>query len=168
MIRTSKFVVFAHNNNVINWYFHFRSCFFRTAPMGSSPSLRLWKSTPNVFPPAMPGNSVTMSLGLACNYGSKNIFTFFVRTFDRDKNNFIDFKEFLLAIDVTSGGSPKEKLQWAFRWWRHLDEWNQSEYLPFLNQKKSKWTCCIFYICQSGCMMWMGTGWLNCKRWSRL
>ena len=38
------------------------------------------------------------------------------RTFDRDKNNFIDFKEFLLAIDVTSGGSPKEKLQWAFRW----------------------------------------------------
>merc|ERR1711990_265180 len=37
------------------------------------------------------------------------------RTFDRDKNNFIDFKEFLLAIDVTSGGSPKEKLQWAFR-----------------------------------------------------
>ena len=63
----------------------------------------------------MPGNSVTMSLGLACNYGSKNIFTFFVRTFDRDKNNFIDFKEFLLAIDVTSGGSPKEKLQWAFR-----------------------------------------------------
>ena len=42
-------------------------------------------------------------------------FIFVFRTFDRDKNNFIDFKEFLLAIDVTSGGSPKEKLQWAFR-----------------------------------------------------
>ena len=46
----------------------------------------------------------------------KDHFILAFRTFDRDKNNFIDFKEFLLAIDVTSGGSPKEKLQWAFRW----------------------------------------------------
>ena len=37
------------------------------------------------------------------------------RTFDTDKNGFIDFKEFLLAIDVTSTGSPEEKLNWAFR-----------------------------------------------------
>ena len=37
------------------------------------------------------------------------------RTFDTDKNGFIDFKEFLLAIDVTSTGSPEEKLDWAFR-----------------------------------------------------
>lgn len=37
------------------------------------------------------------------------------RTFDRDKNGFIDFKEFLCAIDVTSAGTPHEKLQWAFR-----------------------------------------------------
>merc|ERR1711962_676596 len=36
------------------------------------------------------------------------------RTFDSDKNGFIDFKEFLLAIDVTSSGSPEEKLNWAF------------------------------------------------------
>ena len=114
--------------------------------MAFSPSLPLWKSTPNVFRPAMPGNSVTMSLGLACNYGSKNIFTFFVRTFDRDKNNFIDFKEFLLAIDVTSGGSPKEKLQWAFRWWRHLEEWNQSEYLPFLNFKENLNELVVYFI----------------------
>ena len=114
--------------------------------MGSSPSLRLWKSTPNAFRPAMPGNSVIMSLGLACNCESKNIFTFFVRTFDRDKNNFIDFKEFLLAIDVTSGGSPKEKLQWAFRWWRHLEEWNQSEYLPFLNFKENLNELVVYFI----------------------
>jgi Ca2+-binding EF-hand superfamily protein len=37
------------------------------------------------------------------------------RTFDSDKNGFIDFKEFLLAIDVTSSGTPEEKLNWAFR-----------------------------------------------------
>ena len=37
------------------------------------------------------------------------------RTFDSDNNGFIDFKEFLLAVDVTSAGSPEEKLNWAFR-----------------------------------------------------
>ena len=37
------------------------------------------------------------------------------RTFDSDKNGYIDFKEFLLAIDVTSSGTPEEKLNWAFR-----------------------------------------------------
>ena len=37
------------------------------------------------------------------------------RTFDSDKNGFIDFKEFLLSIDVTSAGTPTEKLEWAFK-----------------------------------------------------
>merc|ERR1712128_33936 len=38
------------------------------------------------------------------------------RTFDTDKNGFVDFKEFLLSIDVNSSGSAEEKLNWAFRW----------------------------------------------------
>ena len=38
------------------------------------------------------------------------------RTFDTDGNGYIDFKEFLLAIDITSSGTAEEKLGWAFRW----------------------------------------------------
>lgn len=37
------------------------------------------------------------------------------RTFDQDNSNKIDFKEFLLAINITSAGKPEEKLQWAFQ-----------------------------------------------------
>jgi len=37
------------------------------------------------------------------------------RAFDHDKNGYIDFREFLMAIDVTSRGDVKEKLRWAFQ-----------------------------------------------------
>ena len=37
------------------------------------------------------------------------------RSFDSDNNGSIDFKEFLLAINITSNGSPQQKLDWAFR-----------------------------------------------------
>merc|ERR1712059_92488 len=37
------------------------------------------------------------------------------RIFDTDKNGYIDFKEFLLSMEVASGNSPERKLEWAFR-----------------------------------------------------
>jgi Ca2+-binding EF-hand superfamily protein len=37
------------------------------------------------------------------------------RTFDKDNSGKIDFKEFLLAINITSGGKPEEKLELAYQ-----------------------------------------------------
>ena len=37
------------------------------------------------------------------------------RTFDADDNGYVSFKEFLLAINISSNGSAEEKLNWAFR-----------------------------------------------------
>ena len=37
------------------------------------------------------------------------------RIFDRDGNGSIDFKEFVMATDITSKGEPEEKLRWTFK-----------------------------------------------------
>ena len=49
-------------------------------------------------------------------YGNAQKFCIHVfRIFDADKNGSIDFKEFLLAINITSKGTPKEILEYAFK-----------------------------------------------------
>ena len=36
-------------------------------------------------------------------------------TFDKDKNDFIDFNEFLIATHCTATSSPEDKLRWVFQ-----------------------------------------------------
>merc|ERR1711994_297730 len=37
------------------------------------------------------------------------------RIFDKDGDGSVDFKEFMIATDMSSSGDPAEKLRWAFR-----------------------------------------------------
>lgn len=48
--------------------------------------------------------------------GNANVFVDQIfRIFDKDGNGSIDFKEFMMATDMTASGSPEEKLRWAFK-----------------------------------------------------
>lgn len=44
-----------------------------------------------------------------------NIVEHLFRIFDRDGNGCIDFKEFVMATDITTSGTPEEKLRWTFK-----------------------------------------------------
>lgn len=46
---------------------------------------------------------------------SKDFVDQIFRIFDKDGDGTIDFKEFMLATDMTSSGTPEEKLRWAFK-----------------------------------------------------
>ncbi|EGV62676.1 Calcium-binding protein NCS-1 [Yamadazyma tenuis] len=41
------------------------------------------------------------------------------KVFDVDKSNYIDFKEFIVALSVTSRGSMDQKINWSFRLYDH-------------------------------------------------
>ena len=66
------------------------------------------KLTPQAFMQVYGSSFLSANTKEFCDYVFKN--------FDTDGNGFIDFKEFLLAIHVTSCGSAEDKLNWAFRY----------------------------------------------------
>ena len=80
---------------ILRWFKGFR----KDCPTGHLAKNHLSKLFMKVFPG---GNGGTFA---------NNIF----RIFDKDNNGFMDFKEFLMALDVTTCKTNEEKLEWAFR-----------------------------------------------------
>ena len=83
------------DDSIALWFRSFRS----ECPNGRLTRSHLLELFKKVFPG---GNGETF-----CRY----IF----RIFDTDGNNFLDFKEFLMALDIANCTDEKEKLEWAFR-----------------------------------------------------
>ena len=63
------------------------------------------------------------------------------RTFDTGKKGYLDFKEFILAIDMTNAGTAEEKLKVAFRMY-DLDGDDKISKVIFYEQKRKHVICC--------------------------
>ena len=77
---------------------------------------------------------------------TKEFCDYVFRNFDKDGNGYIDFKEFLLAIHVTSSGSAEDKLKWAFRCSPHVYQKSTVEFYTFgaiLNDCECSFDLCI-------------------------
>ena len=79
---------------------------------------------------------------------TKEFCDYVFRNFDKDGNGYIDFKEFLLAIHVTSCGSPEDKLGWAFRWGVGEELLFEFIWLRFV-KTQIRWSqlCCTYELC---------------------
>ena len=81
--------------DILRWFKGFR----KDCPSGHLSKVHLSKLFMKVFPE---GNGGVFS---------NNIF----RVFDKDKNGYMEFHEFLMALDVTTCKTGEDKLIWAFR-----------------------------------------------------
>ena len=87
------------NRNKVNYEWSFREWFQgfkKDCPDGQVTPVKFVESWKNLFP-----------YGNAAEQYCNHVF----RAFDSDKNGYIDFKEFLIAIYITSSGNAEEKLK---------------------------------------------------------
>ncbi|EEC01107.1 Ca2+ sensor, putative [Ixodes scapularis] len=81
-------------DEIKKWY----KCFMKDSPSGRISVDEFKKLYCRYFP-----------LGDASKF-AENVF----RTFATDKNGYMDFREFMCGLHVTSRGTPDEKIAWAF------------------------------------------------------
>jgi len=87
--------------NIIEWH----KGFMEDCPDGNMDKEKM----KNMF------NTITASDEEESQSGADAFLEQLFRIFDKNGDGSIDFKEFMVATDMTSRGDPEEKLRWAFR-----------------------------------------------------
>lgn len=94
-----------------------------TVPMGNCRATNSLKYTKTFskavirksFASTCTGTTEPPGIRRSCQLQPKPVSSLCTRTFDEDGNGWIDFKEFLLAIGITTSTNAREKLKWAFK-----------------------------------------------------